>query len=211
MRKRENKKTKRILLIIIVGIIIACGVFFKLLTWNSEYTAPSAKLSHEFIANVVKSQSTGILELNNEDLNSIIKIYIDKKSYGNLNIKAVHGEIADKELNFYIPFSYKGVDFLFSSKGTITFKDNKVKYNPEKLYVGKVPIPREYVLNKLSGLLHGDISVEDSNICLDASVIPLKVNNVYVKDSKLVLEVKKFDTTNNSKLKFLEELLKYIH
>lgn len=211
MRKTGNKKAKRALLIIIVGIIIACSVFFKLLTWNSTYTAPSAKLSHEFISNVVKSQSTGILELSNEDLNSIIKIYIDKKNYGNLNIKAVHGEITDKELNFYIPFSYKGVDFLFSSKGTITFKDNKVKYNPEKLYVGKVPIPREYVLNKLKGLFHGGISVENSSIYLDASLIPLKVDNVYVKDSKIVLEVRKFDDTYNSKLKFLEELLKYIH
>lgn len=211
MRKTGNKKAKRVVLLIIVGIIIACGVFFKLLTWNSTYTAPSAKLSHEFISNVVKSQSTGILELSNEDLNSIIKIYIDKKNYGNLNIKAVHGEITDKELNFYIPFSYKGVDFLFSSKGTITFKDNKVKYNPEKLCVGKVPIPREYVLNKLKGLFHGGIFVENSSIYLDASLIPLKVDNVYVKDSKIVLEVRKFDDTYNSKLKFLEELLKYIH
>ncbi|WML36784.1 hypothetical protein [Clostridium sp. OS1-26] len=211
MRKTGNKKAKKLLLIVIVGIIIACGVFFKLLTWNSEYTAPSAKLSHEFISNVVKSQSTGILELNNEDLNSIIKIYIDKKNYGNLNIKAVHGEIADKELNFYIPSSYKGVEFLFSSKGTMTFEGNKVKYNPEKFYVGKVPLPRGYVLSRISGLFHGGISIENNSVCLDASLIPLKVNNVYLKDSKIVLEVKKFNDTYNSKLKFLEELLKYIH
>lgn len=211
MRKTGNKKAKKLLLIIIVGIIIACGVFFKLLTWNSEYTAPSAKLSHQFISNVVKSQSTGLLELNSEDLNSIIKIYTDKKNYGNLNIKAVHGEMTDKELNFYIPFSYKGVDFLFSSKGTMAFKDNKVKYSPEKFYVGKVPLPRDYVLSRISGLLYGGISIENNSVCLDASLIPLKVNNAYIKDSKIVLEVSKFNDTYNSKLKFLEELLKYIH
>lgn len=210
MRKRGTKKSRVGLVIVILGIIIACGIVFKMLFWNSSYTAPSEKLSREFISNIVKSQSTGILELNNEELNSIIKIYIDKKNYGNLNVKAVHGEIIDKELNFYIPCSYKGIDFLFSSKGTITFKDNKVKYNVDKFYVGKMPLPREYVLNKLKGVLYGGISVENSNICLDASLIPLKVNNVYIKDSKIVLEVRKFDDIYNNKLKFLEELLKHV-
>lgn len=211
MNKIGSRKRTAVILSVIIGVIITAMIFSNLLFYNSSYTVPKTRLSRAFISDVIKSQSTGTLEITNEELSAVTGLYLgEEKTYGHLTIKSLQGKVINDKLNFYIPSTYMGVNFLFSSEGTLVYKDNKAQYTPESFHIGKMPLPKNLVLNKLKSLLNKDIYVKDSSIYLDLSGIPIKIKNLYLKNNGLVIEVEKLSERYNDKLRFLEEILKYL-
>lgn len=209
MSKVKSRRGLLIFIAIIILLVLSLGVLLSLVSWNYTYTAPKPKMSFELIEKGLKAQSEGLMELNNDELNGIIAFYSGgKKTYNDLTIKGIHGEMSGDSLQFFIPSSYKGISFLLRTEGNLAFKEDKSQYTVNKLYVGKLPIPKETVLSRLKPILSGGISADDSGIYLDLSSMPVKIKNVKVKDSKLIVEVEKASGVYQERLKFLENLIR---
>ncbi len=209
MDKGKNRKPLIIFISIITVLIISLGVLFSLVSWNHGYTAPKGKLTFNIIDKGIRAQSEGVMELNNDELNGIIAFYLNgKKTYKDLTIKSIHGEMSGDSLQFFIPSSYKEVNFLLRTEGNLAFKEGKAQYTVNKVYVGKLPISKGLVLNKLKPVLGGVISADNSSVYLDLNGMPVKIKDVKVKDSMLVAQIEKASGVYEDRLKFLENLIR---
>lgn len=207
--KMKNKRGLLIFITLITMLVLSLGVIFSLVSWNHSYVVPKAKVSFDLIDKGIKAQSKGVMELNNDELNGIIAFYSNgKKTYDDLTIKGIHGEMSGDSLQFFIPSSYKGISFLLRAEGNLGFKEGKAQYTVNKVYLGKLPISKDFVLNKLKTSMTGTMTADNSSIYLDLSSMPVKIKDVKVRDSILVVEVEKVSGVYEERLKFLENMIK---
>ncbi|MBC2581557.1 hypothetical protein [Clostridium sp. DJ247] len=199
----KNRKILKIVLSILILIIVFCSVFLYLLSWNSSYKASEEKVSVQLIGKIQKARIDGtVLEINKDELNEIIDMYFKgEKTVRGVSIKGIDGEILNNSIKVYIPSSYKGMNFLLTSEGTIAYKDNKVIYKPLYFKIGKINLPQNLVINKLSTYMKGTMAVKDNSIVIDSSAFPLKIKSLEVKNSSIYIGMEKLTTDLEAKLK----------
>ncbi len=191
MSKLKTSK-KPIALIIIVLLIAAVAVFAKLLFWNSSYSSPKYKFSADLLTKVLKAQETGgNIELSKEDVNGIISVYFKQYRTNDLDIKSVEADFKDDNMVFYVPITYKGFNFFLWSQGDISLEKGKIKYTPSYFKVGKITLPKDYVLKKLGSKLKNGVSLEGDSITVNTSGLPIGITGVNVKDQKLLVTLEK--------------------
>ena len=191
MSKLKTSK-KPIALIIIVLLIAAVAVFAKLLFWNSSYSSPKYKFSADLLTKVLKAQETGgNIELSKEDVNGIISVYFKQYRTNDLDIKSVEADFKDDNMVFYIPITYKGFNLFLWSQGDISLGKGKIKYTPDYFKLGKITLPKDYVLKKLGSKLKDGAALEGDSITVSISGLPISITGVNVKDQKLLITLEK--------------------
>lgn len=191
MSKLKTSK-KLIALIIIVLLIAAAAIFTKLLFWNSSYSSPKYKFSADLLTKVLKAQETGgNIELSKEEVNGIISVYFKQYRTNDLAIKSVEADFKDDNMVFYIPITYKGLNFFLWSQGDISLEKGKIKYTPSYFKLGKITLPKDYVLKKLESKLKNGVSLEGDSITVNTSGLPIGITGVKVKDQKLLVTLEK--------------------
>ncbi len=204
MDKRKVKKGKgfKLFLSIIIFIIAAVGVFITLLFWDSSYTVSETKVSAALVDKIREVQKQGgALELNKEELNQIISMYFKGKSSGDIQIKAIDGDMENNDLKFNVPVNYKGFNVLMSSEGWVSYENNKIQYKPLYFKVGKISIPKSFVLNTLKNHVKKSTDIQNDIIRIDKNVIPIGIKAIQIKNNKLLITVDKINLSLEDKLK----------
>lgn len=196
MNNVSRVKVIKIFLSILGLIIFSTGIFLYALLWNSSYDTPKVKVSSTLVDEIMLAQKQGkTLEIDNDKFNQLLSMYIKPNSFSGVTIKGVHGEITGEYVKFNILAAVKGVNLFLSSQGSLSYKDNKIQYKPFYFKVGKITLPKSFIVNKLKTYSTKGMSIEDDSIHVDKSVIPVKIQNVYAKNNKLFIVVEK--TANN--------------
>ncbi|NMM65104.1 YpmS family protein [Clostridium sp. P21] len=202
---KKNKYLKVVIGILVI-LIIGLGIFLKLLLFNSSYNVSAVKMSAPLVDKIQKSRKEGsILKINNDELNQIISMYFkEKKNVKGIVIKEIHGEVLDNSVKFYIPSSYKGINILLSSEGSLSYKENKVIYKPSYFKVGKITLPESMVMNKLANYAKKTIMVKDNEIIVDSTTLPIKIKSLEINNKELCIGAEKVADDLETKLKSME-------
>lgn len=210
MNKQKKKRKFKTGLAILISAIVIGGITSSLLFWNSSYIVPKVKVSSQLIDKVRKSQVQDVtLELNSEELNEIIGMYSKKdQSFGRLTIKGIHVEVVNNNLRFSIPADYIGVKALISSEGSLSYNNGKIQYLPIFFKMGKITIPKEFVLKEIGKHLTKGIYLENNSIAVDSAMFPGAIKSLEVKNNKLVISFANYTSSLEAKLKSIGDKLK---
>lgn len=204
----SRKKIRKlpVFLAIVVVIIVAFGVMVK---WNSGYSENVSGNLNAF--NSLKNAVLygGNVELTSDDINSLFANYLKEPvKRGPITIKNIYTDFKNNEAEVKIPVSYKNINFLVSSQGKVSLKDNYIIYTPDYFKVGLITVPKSVVLNKLKSVNNDKLKVENGNVCISTSQLPVKINSFAIKSGKLVVGVDKLKINlNNSQLSDIREKL----
>lgn len=190
--ENSKKRKKLIPLIVIVVLILAAAIFGKLVFWQSSYTVPEYKFSAELLGKIIKAQDTGgTAQLTKDEVNQVISLYSKEYKSGNITIKAAEADFDGSNMKFYVPAAYKGFNVLVTSEGSISKESGKIKYTPDYFKVGKITLPKSYVLKKLSGRLKDKTAVEQNSIVINTEGFPVGITALDVKNDRLLVTLEK--------------------
>lgn len=189
----KKKPKKRIIIIAALFVAVIIATVLTMALWGNNYSAPASKVSVQLLDKSRNVQKTGgTMELSNEDLNSIISMYFKTpKIIGSIVIKGIHGEMQGDKVVIYMPVSYRGINLLISTEGNLNSKENKIIYIPDYFKVGKLPIPKGFVFNKLSQFEKDGLSFKNNEIAMDEKASPLPANKIKTENNKITINVKK--------------------
>lgn len=211
--RNSRKHRKSVFLVIIIVLILAAVAFGKLIFWESSYSPPKYKFSLELFNKMLGAQSTGgTAELTKDEVNQIISLYFQEYRGNDVIVKAVEADFSGDKMKFYIPMTYKDFDVLVTSEGSISKESDKIKYTPDYFKVGKITLPKAYVLKELSGKLKNTAAVEQNSIVIDTKEIPVGITALSVKNEKLLVTLEKrqlnIEDMLRGKLNSAKELIK---
>ena len=183
IQKEKAKKGKWA--IILLDIVLVLVILFLILMYfalqNSDQDFQSTELKKSLPAKVLTGAFSGqeiSLDSNEMEnfLNFVINQYDGTESNPmSLNIKT---EQDSEAARIYIPFSYKNLNFMLSSKIKVKSEDNRgqIKIEFEDPKVGKLPIPIKLMKNVLNSCTGQELDIKDKVLYLD-SHFTIKVGN----------------------------------
>ncbi|WP_368490058.1 DUF2140 domain-containing protein [Clostridium sp. BJN0013] len=184
-------KSKRNLGLLII-ILLAVAIFAKRIFWNSSYSSPEYKFSVQLFDKIIKAQSEdSTAELTKDEVNQIICLYFKEYRKNDVVVKSVEAELENDSMRFYVPVSYKGLNLLLWSQGSISLENDHIKYTPAYFKVGKVTLPKSYILKKLSQKLKSGADIEGNSIAINIKELPVGIKSISVKDKKLLVTLEK--------------------
>ncbi|MEY8000456.1 DUF2140 domain-containing protein [Clostridium sp. Mt-5] len=190
--KNWKKSKKPIFLIVIIVLILAAAVFAKLAFWQSSYSPPKYKFSVGLFDKIIKAQDTGgTAELTKDEVNQIISLYFKEYRGSDITVKAVEADFSGDNMKFYIPVTYKNFNVLLTSEGSIFKESDKIKYTPQYFKVGKITLPKSYVMEKLKSRLKNSATVEQDSIMVSTKGFPVGITALSVKNEKLLVTLEK--------------------
>ncbi|MBA5850038.1 hypothetical protein H2684_01730 [Clostridium sp. cel8] len=202
---------KKVIVLIIILIVAAIAAFFSLLFSNSSYSVKEYKFSQTIFDKIIEMQKAGsVVYINQDELNGVIYPIIGgTRTSGNITVKGINAEIKDSTIKFYIPLKYKNFNLLATTEGSVYLKDKQVVYDVNYFKIGKISFPKSYVMDKLSSKLNNDdIKIQGNTFRISEDIIPANMDSIYVKNSKLVINVSKNGMSSTDKLKWIENIIK---
>ena len=186
----SRTKRKKIRVVPII-LLVAFAIFVYMALYKDEVvvdkTATSnvmQKISKEILTN------GGQFEVTQEDMNGIVKSYFKEPiQKGDIIVKEVNTKISDNKILIEVPFSYKNQDLLFSSLGNISEQDGEITYDGDNFKIGKVPLPKKFVISQISKQGNDKVYVSGNLIKIKEGVFPLAINSLEIEGDKLVGKV----------------------
>jgi uncharacterized protein YpmS len=198
-KKQKNKWIFTLIILIGMAAFISAGLYNGGVAVKKTY-------SIEVLGKLKDMQEKGgKFELNQKDIDELSSMYFAKpKEKGNITLKGVNIEILDGELLIMAPISYKNIDLLFSSKGKLNLSSGDIVFDAESFKIGKIKIPKEFVVSQVSKLENNNIFADGNSIRINTSVVPFKIEEFKIVDNKILGTAEELDAkmsikdTNNS-------------
>ncbi|KGK89572.1 hypothetical protein [Clostridium sp. HMP27] len=205
--KRIIKVIFSIILILILAVGISIGLAFN----KSGYTLE--ELSFKALDRVIAAEKTGgTAAFTEKEVNELLAaVYKSPEEVANITIKTPQFKFNDDKLTVGIPAIYKGVSVVVWSTGSIGYDEGNIIYNPANFKVGKFPIPKAVVLNRLKSNKAQGLEVRNEKIYINKDIVPVDISSVVLHNSILTLKIDKFDPSklfNNNEIKSQLEALK---
>ena len=186
----SRTKRKKIRVVPII-LLVAFAIFVYMALYKDEVvvdkTATSnvmQKISKEILTN------GGQFEVTQEDMNGIVKSYFKEPiQKGDIIVKEVNTKISDNKILIEVPFSYKNQNLLFSSLGNISQQDGEITYDGDNFKIGKVSLPKKFVISQISKQGNDKFYVSGNLIKIKEGVFPLAINSLEIEGDKLVGKV----------------------
>lgn len=132
------------------------------------------------------------IEISQRDINNILKKLIKNRfDSGRVSIQDVCFYIDNNKINFILKSNYNGITFYPGIIANLEYNNEGLSINISSLKIGSLPIPKYLVYKIINEYSNDDIKIEKNRILITKSLIPLNLNNIYVKDNKIVLEINK--------------------
>ena len=130
------------------------------------------------------------------ELNDVLSLFYNSNKDNYIGLEKIKGfkfEITNKKINLYVNANFFG-PFLAGLKIEITptIENNKIVLKIEKTSVGAIPIPSSIPLSllKFTDNNYFNIGKDDSSITFTNSIPEeFKLDKIYIKDSKINLDV----------------------
>ncbi|MFL0246249.1 hypothetical protein [Candidatus Clostridium stratigraminis] len=165
---------------------------------------------------VKAASGNGELLLNNEDTNALINLYFKNKlSSGALKVKEIYSDIEGNNISLFLPFTINKISLTLSTKGTLSYENNKYIYKLASIKLGKLPLPKGLLFSIAKKYSSSSLSITNGEIQL-RNILPLKISALTVKDNLLLVSIvtskENSNTTqkgwNNSSSNIVTELFK---
>ena len=207
---RTKRSIKKAVILIIIVIIVAVACFLALVFSNSSYSAKQYKFSNNIFDKIIEAQRAGTtVSFNTEELNESIAPFIkDNMTSGDAVVRGVNAEIKDSTLKFYIPASYKNFKFLLTTEGKVSYNSNNIVYDPVYFKIGKISIPKSYVINELSGRLGDGVKIQDNKINVSSELLPIKIKSIDIKGGQLNIHTDTTSMTIKERINWFNNVMK---
>ncbi|MGH4119431.1 hypothetical protein [Clostridium sp.] len=189
----RNKKQKNRWVFALI-ILIGMATFIRAGLYNGGVAVKKTD-SIEVLGKLKDIQEKGgKFELNQKDMDELSSMYFaNPKEKGNITLKGVNIEILEGELLIVAPISYKNIDLLFSSKGKLNLSSGDIVFDAESFKIGKIKIPKEFVVSQVSKLKNNNIFADGNSIRINARVVPFKIEEFKIVDDKILGTAEKLD------------------
>ncbi|WP_416044816.1 hypothetical protein ACMXKO_02350 [Clostridium tyrobutyricum] len=207
---RTKRSIKKAVILIIVAIIVVIVCFVALVFSNSSYSAKQYKFSNNIFDKIIEAQKAGTtVSFNTEELNESIAPFIkENMTSGDAVVRGVNAEIKDSTLKFYIPASYKNFKFLLTTEGKVSYNSDNIIYDPLYFKIGKISIPKSYVINELSGRLGDSVRIQDNKINVSSELLPIKIKSIDIKGGQLNIHTDTTSMTIQERLNWFNNVIK---
>lgn len=191
----NRNKLKKISIIIASAlgvILLAIFIFYKFFI-NEDYLVFKVSNITNLYDKVKKAEKdTGTLEMGEEDINSILQTYA-KKLNGNRKIQVLglYSKLENSNLDIYLPIKYGIIKTTLFCRGTISFEEDRIVYSPNIFKVGKIPLSKSFVINRIKKYSSEDININNNYIYISKNIIPFEVLSLDLKDEKITAQVQK--------------------
>jgi len=197
VRIRKNKIKLLPIILLVALATLAYMIFYnkEAVVDKTASTNVKQKLTNEVLANI------GQFEITQEDMNAAIKLYFKKPiSKGDITLKEVNTKLENGEILIEVPFSYKTLNLLFSSKGKLELSNSEITYNADNFKIGKLPLPKKIVMSLIEKQSNNNLYVENNLIKIKTDILPFKINSLEINDNKLVgiVGLKGSNTSSNN-------------
>ena len=202
-RTRKVKKSKGILVLIIALAILALFAYQLLYTGGvvvkrGDSTEVVNKL--KFI-----KLKGGEFQLTQNDMDELSNLYFPKAvNKGAITIQGINMNILNGELLIEAPIKYDNLNLLLTSKGKINFSNGEISYVADNFKIGKLILPKSFIISQISKQNNEIFYVEDNLIKIKESALPFKIEDIKIVDDKIVGTAEKpnikslLDDLNNS-------------
>lgn len=190
------KIKKRILQYLIAGFSAVVLIFVILIVDKVFYCSNFFVVKTIPASNVISREQEirkkgGSMELKTEDINGLIELYLkDKKSLKGVEITGAYFDISNNKLSLYVPARYKGINLLFSCRGAVSYKDNRLFFLPDFFRIGKLSLPKDFVIEKLKANIK-DLKLEKSQLSFSNNYFPFNITNLKLDNSSFLVEIEK--------------------
>ncbi|MCX7884871.1 MAG: hypothetical protein N2448_07580 [Caloramator sp.] len=141
----------------------------------------------------------GKIEVSEELINSILA-QVFKKSLNKRSILIEDGYfyINDDRINLCLKLSYKGKTFYPNLSAKLEYSDEGLIVYDTRFKIGKLLLPKSILIDSIKKHENDYLKVADDKIIISKYFIPFNINNVYIKDKKIVIVLNKdFKISNN--------------
>lgn len=137
-------------------------------------------------------KSGGTIELSEADMNGVLELYLKKvNSSKDILVSGIYTGISDGKINFHVPLKYKSWGFMLYSEGRLVYKKDNFCFVPSTFRIGKLSLPVDYILKKLSLYSIKDTAVKDNSITINRNFLPFDVSSLSIKGDKIVAFIQK--------------------
>jgi hypothetical protein len=190
----RKRKTLIIISLLILVVILSVGYAVKASLAKSNF-AVFRVTPFSVVADKINAaeKNGGSVELGSEDLNGIFD-YFSRKGIksGPLSINGIYTNLVDQQFSLYIPATYKGINVVLSSSGTLSFANDKIIFNPQVFRLGDLPLPKNYVLSLAKQRVSGEmLSILEDKLVLSTQVLPFNLKSLTLKGDKVVMTLQK--------------------
>jgi hypothetical protein len=194
-RKRSIKIIASILTLIILGAVALVFAAFS----GSNYKIPDTLPSLDVLEKVRIAQlNEGAAAITSNDINGMIQFTgFQKIEKSGITVNGIYVEINNGKLTVYSPVMIKGYKFLISSKFDLSYGNDNYIVTPTSFKLGKLPIPKSFVLSKLKSYLPNGIELKNESLYVNRGILPFNTKSLTIKDDKIYLALQKDKNVEN--------------
>lgn len=184
-RTRRVKKSKGILVLIIALAVL--GIFAYQLLYTGGVVVKRADSTE--VVNKLKyiKIKGGEFQLTQNDMDELSNLYFPKPvNKGSITIQGVNMNMIKGELLIEAPIKYKNLNLLLTSTGKINFSNGEISYVADNFKIGKLKLPKSFIISQISKQNNETFYVEDNLIKIKESILPFKIEALKIVDDKIV-------------------------
>lgn len=202
---------KFFLTLIIIALLVIGSIS---LVFNKQgYTLNNSSAENVINKITTAEKEEKIITLTKEEINSLFStVYKKPKQKGNITVRTPQVDLEGDKVVAKVPITYKSVEVVLWTKGSVSQDEENIIYSPDSFKVGKLPVPKLMVINKLKSQLKDEnITIENSNILINKKAVPFSITDINIKDDIMNMKISKispsllFDGGKNVKIE-LDEL-----
>lgn len=186
MNKILKNRNVKIIAVVIVLLIGASWLIFSKGNYKSYKSEDSFKALMGVMLDSVNNK--GIMILEEKDVNALASSYLKEGiNKGGLTIKGLNVNVNGEEVTALIPIKYKGFSMLFSTKGNFQFKEDRLWFTPDYFKIGKISLPKKYVMNLIKSKFGYKIKEEEGSLVVGKDVIPFEFSSIQLIEGKFLI------------------------
>lgn len=186
-------KIFKIMLGVLVAIVIFIGTVLYLALSSGNYKT-DYKETFEATKKIREAEKNGAtVEFSINDINELAGTYFKKgRSKGQITINGMNVQINKEQISVKVPAQYKNTKLLLSTNGTLSYEDNRIAYKPQGFKIGRLRLPVNMAMKKMSKISNEDIKVVNDKIYVTKTVIPFNFTSLKVENGKVIAYIEKF-------------------
>ncbi|KOA19376.1 hypothetical protein CLHOM_21670 [Clostridium homopropionicum DSM 5847] len=186
MNKILKNRNVKILSVVIALLIVTSWLIFSKGNYKSYKSEDSFKALMGVMLESINNK--GVMILEEKDINALASSYLKEGiNKGGLIIGGLNVNVNGEKVTALIPIKYKGFSMLFSTKGNFQFKEDSLWFTPDYFKIGKISLPKKYVMNLVKNKFGSKIKEEEGSLVVGKGIIPFEFNSIELIEGKFVI------------------------
>lgn len=178
-------------LVVGVSLIIVVSLVFAL--WGGDVPAFKDGSTLDVVQKIKQAQKQGgIVELTEADVNSALHLYSKKKLEDKAYITGINCKLVTNRIELFVTGAIgEKIQFHLYTQGELKEQDGNIMYTPQMFKMGRLPLPKSMVLNKMKSFSYPGITVEGDSIVFAKELFPFEITSFSVMTGIVTIGIKK--------------------